>query len=792
MFKTLDRYLIREMVLPFALGLVVLTFLLQVPPFLQQSEALVAGGVPWSTILHALYMLLPQALSITIPMAVLLGILVGFGRLAADREFVAMQACGISLVRLLRPVILVAAIGTAATAYEIIVALPAANLTFREIASNVVESQLENNIKPQVFFQNFPDHVIYVRDLLPGGGWRDVFVAATEGAETRVYFAREGRVALDKEKRLVQLQLTHGTSYTTSLAKGDEADSTAFETLTLSLDPAAIFPPPPTKGAPEMTLAELRADIAAQAARGEPAYIDRFMVQEKFALPITCPILALIGLALGTSNRKDGKLASFVLGFGVILVYYILLYGARAFATGGRLAPEWAPWIPNIVMALAGVAMVAWRSRAADQPIRFSIPAFWRRSDGLEPAAAAAAASTALDSPAPAPLARRIIVVVRLPHLNIPRPRLLDFYVAREYLRVLALAVVSLLGIFYISTFIDLVDKLFRGQTTTTMLVRYFYFQTPQFIYFVIPMAVLVSALVTIGVMTKNSELMVMRACGISLYRTAAPLFVFALCASAVLFGLQEKVLASANREADRLNRQIRSWAPLLSPTARRWVGGANGDIYHYDVFDPVSTRFARLWVYQVDESAWRLKNIAYADQVVFKPAREGSGQGTWTARSGWVRQFGLTKKSGSEHVSVNFEAFSERALPIAPPAYFINDVPDPEQMTYAELQHYIVKLRATGANETPSVVALQKKLAFPLVTVIMTLIAVPFAVTTGRRGALYGIGAGIVIAISYWMLLSVFAAFGVGGRLDPMLAAWAPNILFGAAAVYLIFTVRT
>src|SRR5262245_32889771 len=101
MFTTLDRYLLREMVLPFVLGLLVLTFLLQVPPFLQQSTALLAGGVPWTTILRALYMLLPQALTITIPMAVLLGILVGFGRLAADREFVAMQACGVSLVRLL-------------------------------------------------------------------------------------------------------------------------------------------------------------------------------------------------------------------------------------------------------------------------------------------------------------------------------------------------------------------------------------------------------------------------------------------------------------------------------------------------------------------------------------------------------------------------------------------------------------------------------------------------------------------------------------------------------------------
>jgi LPS export ABC transporter permease LptG/LPS export ABC transporter permease LptF len=785
MFKTLDRYLIREMVLPFVLGLVVLTFLLQVPPFLQQSEALVAGGVPWSTILHALYMLLPQALSITIPMAVLLGILVGFGRLAADREFVAMQACGVSLIRLLRPVALVAILGTAASAYEIIVALPDANLKFREIAYGVVANQLEHDVKPQVFFQNFPGYVIYVRDLIPGGGWRDVWIAETKDATINVYLAHEGRVALDRDRRLVQLQLLHGTSYTTRLDNRDEADSTAFESLSLTLDPSTVFPPPPAKGAPEMTLAELKADIAAQAAHGDPAYVDRFMVQEKFALPLTCPILALIGLALGTSNRKDGKLASFVLGFGVILVYYILLYGARAFATGGRLAPEWAPWTPNIIMAVAGVVMVAWRSRAADQPIKFSVPTFWRRTPDES------AASPGLPA-VPARNPGRVIVVLRLPHLNLPRPRLLDFYVSREYLRVLALAIVSLLGIFYISTFIDLVDKLFRGQTTASMLVRYFYFQTPQFIYFVIPMSVLVAGLVTVGVMTKNSELMVMRACGVSLYRAAAPLFVFALCASAVLFGLQEKVLASANREADRLNRQIRSWAPLLSPTSRRWVGGANGDVYHYDVFDPVGTRFTHLWVYHIDEPSWQLKDIVYADQVTFKPSRESDAADTWDARAGWVRQFGTTRKNGSEHVSVQFEAFADRALPIEPPAYFTDDVPDPEQMTYGELRQYIVKLRATGSNEVPSVVALQKKLAFPLVTLIMTLIAVPFAVTTGSRGALYGIGAGITIAISYWMLLSVFAAFGVGGRLDPVLAAWAPNILFGAAAVYLIFTVRT
>jgi lipopolysaccharide export LptBFGC system permease protein LptF len=88
--------------------------------------------------------------------------------------------------------------------------------------------------------------------------------------------------------------------------------------------------------------------------------------------------------------------------------------------------------------------------------------------------------------------------------------------------------------------------------------------------------------------------------------------------------------------------------------------------------------------------------------------------------------------------------------------------------------------------------VQLQRKVAFPFVTLIMTLLAVPFAVTTGRSGALYGIGIGIVLAIVYWTGQSVFGAMGGAGLLSPTLAAWAPNILFTAVAGYMLLTVRT
>jgi lipopolysaccharide export LptBFGC system permease protein LptF len=112
--------------------------------------------------------------------------------------------------------------------------------------------------------------------------------------------------------------------------------------------------------------------------------------------------------------------------------------------------------------------------------------------------------------------------------------------------------------------------------------------------------------------------------------------------------------------------------------------------------------------------------------------------------------------------------------------------------MSYSQLRGYIDRLRTGGFDISEQQVALERKISFPFVTLVMTLIAVPFAVTTGRRGAMYGIGVGIVLAIVYWVTISVFAALGTGGLMTPMLAAWAPNLLFAAGAGYLLLTVRT
>jgi LPS export ABC transporter permease LptG/LPS export ABC transporter permease LptF len=780
-FSIFDRYVVREVLLPLLLSLLLLTFLLMIQPVLTVGYQFIAKGMQLPIVARVVVTLLPQALSISIPISVLLALLIAFGRLSADREFVAVQACGVSIYRLLRPVALIAACAMAGTAYVTIIALPNANQAFREITLGVVKSQVENEVKPRVFFTQFPNTVLYVRNVLAGGLWRDVFFAdAHTPDQTVVYFAREGRIVVDRNEKFVQLQLLHGTQHLTRASDPDVYSGNEFESTSVTLDAEQVFPKPPSRNAPEMTIAELRQTIATtKNPAGQDVIRAHLMIQDKFALPVACWVLGVIALALGVSNRRDGYLASFAIGFIVVFVYYVLMYMSRAAALGGVLNPDVGPWISPAVLAVVGVILLLWRARSTDRPpwIAWSV----RRVRPSEPEDADGAS-------------RSSEWLFRMPRFGVPGVRILDVYTAQQYVRIFALSVFAALGIFYISTFIDLADKLFRGSATTALLLRFFYYQTPQYVYYIIPIAGLLATLVTVGLMTKNSELIVMKACGLSLYRMSAPLILLGVSASLVLFGLQEVVLAGANKEAERLNGIIRGWPAPASIALNRWMASESGDIYHYDFFDSRTGAFSRFTRYQLDPDSWRLKEVTYADSVTLSdpPPESEPAPLEWHWQKGWVRTLTIARTESAARTAVTYMPFADRVLPLEPRGYFETEEPDPDKMTFGQLAGYISQLKARGFNAVPSTVKLQRKIAFPFVTIVMTLLAVPFAVTTGRRGAMYGIGIGIALSIAYWVILQVFSAIGEGGVLTPLLAAWAPNLIFGAAALYMVLTVRT
>jgi LPS export ABC transporter permease LptG/LPS export ABC transporter permease LptF len=777
MLRIVDRYIIRELLLPFLIGLLVFTFLLLIPPLADYGERLIAKGVSWDVVGKVLLTLVPQSLAVTIPIALLIGLLIAFGRLSADRESVAFQACGISIFRLLRPVLLVAALAWGATSYIMFVLVPWANQTFREIIYGVVSARAENEIKPRVFFEDFPNRILYIRDTPTGTtGWIDVFLADTTHPEQpEIFTARRGRMVINREKRTVDMVLEDGARHSANLQDPAKYEVTKFDEFVTALDPSTVFPPTDIlKGDAEMTIAELRERERDLRKAGLPVHGPVMAIHRKFAIPVVCFVFSLIGLGLGLTSGRDGKLASFVPGIGVVFVYYVFDYLGRQMAKGQVISPWFATWAPNLILGLAGLGLILWRGRSAEKPLRLALPSRWRRRPGT-PA-----------SPAAEPRGQRVVVVIRVPQFNLrlPRPKLLDFYVSTLFLKIVALAFFGLLGIFYISTFIDLSDKLFKGQTTTQMMAQYFYYATPQFVFYIIPLSVLITCMVTIGILTKNSELVVMKACGISLYRIAAPLVFFAAVSSVLMFVLQEQVLAYANRRAESIRHEIRGGsARTFDVVNRKWLVARNNDIYNYLFYDPRKRELNGLSVYQFREGTPGLATRTYVAQASFAGEQ---GDAMWRAMNGWAREFQPTGDTKQ------FVTFPARELRLEEPQYFATESPDADRMTYLQLRKYIGDLRASGFNVVPQLVALHRKLSFPFVTLIMTLIAVPFAVTTGRRGALYGIAVGIVLAVVYWMTINAFGAIGSAGMLAPVLAAWAPNLIFGAGAAYLLLTVRT
>ena len=298
-------------------------------------------------------------------------------------------------------------------------------------------------------------------------------------------------------------------------------------------------------------------------------------IHAKFSIPVACLVFAVIALALGLRVSRDGKLGGFVVGIGVIFAYYIAMFlpnrwpRAIGFRPSGRAGCRTCYWGHSASWPWSGGPGM----RRGDCPSACVFrngahPHGWPRSPTPLPASGAGPATRLRQAPLGAAPATRpgvrpgVVLVVRMPRLNAPMPSLIDRYISRLYLRVAGLSFLALLGLFYISTFIDRSDKIFKGQATTAMIGQLLILLTPQFIYYVIPIAALLSVLVTYGLLARTSELTVMKACGISLYRTALSVVVLSLAISAVLFGLEQRLMASANRQAEALDARIRGRQP--------------------------------------------------------------------------------------------------------------------------------------------------------------------------------------------------------------------------------------
>jgi LPS export ABC transporter permease LptG len=358
-----------------------------------------------------------------------------------------------------------------------------------------------------------------------------------------------------------------------------------------------------------------------------------------------------------------------------------------------------------------------------------------------------------------------------------------DLYISRGFFSYFLWSFIACGTLFVLLTLFDLLDDIIRHRIPVMVVLDYFTFLTPQIVMLVIPMSTLLAILINFGIMEKNSEVTAIKAGGWSLHRISLPVFLVGSALCIGLFLMQDYVLPYANDRQDSLRNIIKGRPPQTTMRLqRKWIFGESDRIYNYEYFDGNQDSFVDLNVYDVDFDSVKVVRRIHAARARI------DRQGLWGLEDGWIRDF-HSPQAGFTRIKSHTFNFPEKA------GYFEKEIFQPREsskLTYGELKNYISYLQKSGYNATELRVELNKKIALPLSCLVMVLLGIPFSFSTGKKGAFFGIGISIAIAMMYWGISGVFDAMGAYGLLVPILAAWAPNILFGAAGIVLLLNVRT
>ena len=773
--RILGRYVFREILTSCFLGTLLATFV----TFLQEAdklfEVLVGSNAKFFTVLPLFLWAIPPLLPLTIPFGVLVGILIGLGRLSSDGEIIAMRAAGVSSSKVIAPVLLFASLGVALAAYASLILTPKAMVEKTRILNEIKATQLSAEIEPRVFDEDFPNHILYIGDMRPGqvALWRPVFIAdltppaqRSSGLKEKadgpmVTVAREAIAISDAAHN--RIQLTMRDSATHEMSKDGVAQDSFSEKSLQALDAQ----PPSQDGLHGASLGTREL----LKYHGPDWLENKIELHKRFALPLACFVLAMVGIPLGVTTRKGGKSAAYVNAiFLAFFCYYMSFVSLVNMAKQRTLPAQIALWIPNEVLAIIGLIFLLRLELPGDRDLVSYVKDAFNRAWG------------AVKSKATAPREDRVSGGWRIPLL----PQIVDTHILSSFTFYFAVLLVSFVSLILIYNFVELMGDMVRNSNLATML-SYLFFLTPKELYDMTPISVLVAVLLTLGVMSKQNEITAFKACGVSLYRLTMPLILACFLLSGSLLAFDYSYVPTANRRQEALRDEIKgkpkqSW---LRPD-HKWKKGYGSRIYYYKYFDSAERMMEEVNVFDLDPNSFQLKH-----EIVAGRARWNRELKTWVFEDGWSAEFdGANCKSyRTFHGPLQPVVFRELT---EPPEYFVKEVTQDKQMNFVELKSYISDLAQSGFPTTKLQVQLYRKFAVPIFAIIMALIAAPFGFMVGNRGAMAGIGVSILIALLYLALGTLFEKLGEVNLLLPAMSAWAPDLIFALAGGYLMMRLRS
>ena len=633
----MTRYVLRELVMPTLLGLLLYTFVLMMNHFFLVAEKALTKNLGAELTLRLFMVGLPKILLFSIPMAVLLGTLIGLGRLSADSEWVALQSSGQGPGAILKPVLLHGLFGTIATFMIYAVVIPETHYATRNLSTEVIfSSNLAADLRPRVFYELPDDTLLYVDDIRAGGTQRldNVILARPDPqnrGRTQLVLARYGDLypAPDGSGDLI-VDLFEGEFHGFQADTPDQYDFITFESNWGYRLEAPRFlktlMTPPHKVAQDLTMGELSDEIdearvehervkqQAQAVRGGRLLVTErrlaaaeMELQRRFALPLASLCFALLAIPLGIATARSGKGAGFALSVVVIVVYRLVFVTASGQALNGRIPATLGPWVANFVILL-WAAIAFWRMRhslrrsggALATPFRW-----WRklRHDRASRGEREADAErTATELVALGGTSRRFA-------------GRLDRYIGLAYLRTFGLALFSTYLIYAVVEGQELADRAVRTHQSVGLVFHYLTYFAPGVLHVVLPISCLIGAIVSITLLARTSELVAVKAAGVSLRRATLPILLLTLGMSGALFLVQDRIAPAANRKAQEIEDGIRKRAPRTHglPKTGSWrFGTAGTELYHFRLHDPQAASYQHLSVFTIDRSGPRPRIVEH------------------------------------------------------------------------------------------------------------------------------------------------------------------------------------
>jgi LPS export ABC transporter permease LptF/LPS export ABC transporter permease LptG len=775
--RILDRYIVREVFRHAFLGLVVFTFVFFVPQLVRLMELFVRHSGSGAQVLTLFLCIFPPVFVFTVPMATLIGVLLGLGRMSADSEIIALTALGIGRRRILLPVGVLALTGGAVTLAMTIWLGPLALRTFRSLQADLITSQVSLALQPRVFDERFPKLVLYVNDVSASGTqWHGVFLAETGGeGGSRMTLAENAIVIAEPKQGKLELHLQGGTTHEFSREDADHYSVTAFGRSDWPIEFGGLAAAQPRQiNNPERSVRELLNDSG-------PGWREaRVELHRRFAFPMACFAFALVAVPLGAQPRRGGRAAGALLAVILIASYYLLTVMGAGFAREGKLTPAAGIWIANALVFALGLTLLPRMEQFRGETQWFKAIFYFRsRRRLLRRRRAQARAKTALangensERGTPEILARS----------SGSFPQLIDIYILRRFFFYFALLMGAFVFLFETFTFFELLDDIARHRVPFLIVVDYFRYLAPYLLYQLAPLGALVAVLVTLGIMSKNNEIVAIKASGISMYRLAVPLLLAGLALAVTMIVLDDTYLPYANQRQDALHNLIKGRPPQTYTHPQRWIFGEGFKIYNYDLFDPTQNLFGGLTVLEIDPLTFQVRRRVFASR-----AQWSETQSLWVLEGSWVRDF-------ADGAIVRYERLPPvTSLPelTEPPSYFNREVRQAFQMSWRELRSYIDGLQRAGFDVSTLTVQWHEKIAYPLLAPVSMLLAIPFAFLVGTRGAVGGVALGVGFGIVYWSAAKLLEAMGGVGQLPPFLAGWSPDIIFFFLGMYFFFKMPT